>query len=271
MQEKTFNRVLEIDLIRGIAIIFMIFDHFMYDSVFLMRNIFIEYGGNNWTKTLEIFAYDYWTWDVRIIVRQFIVFLFLALTGICCSFSKNNLKRGLMLLGISLLLTLGTYIAGLIINDVNITIMFGVLHCIALALIIISILELFIKKFKYDKYIYLVIGIIMMSFGIYFYYNYIFVFYEGENLFLLFIHILIGDKLAGSDCFPFLLYGGEIFIGVFLGKLLYKEKKSLFNFNYQNNVITFIGRHSLIFYFAHQIIITGLFIIILLIMGFHFI
>ena len=26
MQEKTFNRVLEIDLIRGIAIIFMIFD-----------------------------------------------------------------------------------------------------------------------------------------------------------------------------------------------------------------------------------------------------
>ena len=174
-----------------------------------------------------------------------------------------------MLLGVSLLLTLGSYIVGIIINNVNITIMFGVLHCIALALIIISLLELGLKNFKYNKYVYLVIGIIMMSFGIYFYYNYIFVSYEDENLFLLFIHILIGDKLAGSDCFPFLLYGGEIFIGVFLGKLLYKDRKSLFNFNYHNNVITFIGRHSLIFYITHQIIITGLFVIILLIMGFH--
>lgn len=69
--------------------------------------------------------------------------------------------------------------------------------------------------------------------------------------------------------FSIFLYGGEIFIGVFLGKLLYKDRKSLFNFNYHNNVITFIGRHSLIFYFAHQIIITGLFFVILLIMGFH--
>ena len=160
MQEKTFNRVLEIDLIRGIAIIFMIFDHFMYDSGFLMRDIFLEYGGSNWTRSLEIFAYSYWTWDIRIIVRQFIVFLFLALTGICCSFSKNNLKRGLMLLGVSLLLTLGTYIIGIIINDVNKTIMFGVLHCIALALIIISLLELGLKNFKYNKYVYLVIGLI---------------------------------------------------------------------------------------------------------------
>ena len=59
MQEKTFNRVLEIDLIRGIAIIFMIFDHFMYDSGFLMRDIFLEYGGSNWTRSLESFAYSY--------------------------------------------------------------------------------------------------------------------------------------------------------------------------------------------------------------------
>lgn len=271
MQKKIFNRVLEIDLLRGIAVLFMIFDHFMYDAGFLMSNIFREFSVITWSRNLEYFALGYWNWNVRLIVRQIIIFIFLSLTGICCSFSKNNLKRGLMLMGVSLLLTLGTYVFGRIINDSHIMIMFGVLHCIALSLIVISLLEFILKNFKYNKYIYLILGIIMIIVGAYFYKKAIVVSYDGENLFLLLLHMLLGDRIAGSDCFPFLLYGGEVFIGVFLGKLLYKERKSLFKFNYHNNVVTFIGRNSLICYFTHQVIITGLFVIILLIMGYHFV
>ena len=66
-----------------------------------------------------------------------------------------------------------------------------------------------------------------------------------------------------------LLYAIIISIGVFLGKLLYANKKSLFkNAKYKNNVLTFIGRNSLIVYFAHQIILPVLAGLVLLILGY---
>ena len=74
---------------------------------------------------------------------------------------------------------------------------------------------------------------------------------------------------SGSDHFPIFLNGGQIFIGVFLGKLLYSNKQSLFKkAKYHNNVVTFVGRNSLIVYFAHQVILPVLAGLVLLILGY---
>lgn len=266
-KEKLEKRIIEIDFLRGIAVFLMILDHFMYDLWGLLPMIFEDFPKRDtFFFDLVKFAEFYWDWPVRIVVRYFILFIFLGLTGICCSFSKSNLKRGGKLMAVAILLTFATFIIGKMIDDPDLMITFGVLHCIALTLIIIGLLE----KWIHNKWIYLVIGVIMVAIGIYLEPRAVVISYGKENLLLLIFKQIIGVANCGSDCFPLFLNGGQIFIGVFLGKLIYSSKQSLFKkLHYSNNVVTFIGRNSLIVYFAHQIILPLLAGIILLILGYH--
>ena len=258
------NRILELDLFRGIAVILMILDHFMYDIWGIMPMLFKDFPGNGFSEALYDFSRWYWNWNAREIVRYIILFVFLGLTGVCCSFSKSNLKRGAKLLTVAYLLTVVTYIIGLVIDDPNMMITFGVLHCIAISLILIGLLEKFVK----NKWCYLAIGIIMLMIGIIIDQDAYFVSYEGNNIIVLTFKQMLGSVRCGSDCFPLFLNGGQIFIGVFLGKLLYEQRKSIFNAKYSNNPLTFVGRNSLVVYFAHQVILPVITALILLICGF---
>lgn len=264
--EKKRNRILELDILRGVSIILMVIDHFFYDVAFLIPNIFSDYPKLGFTMNLYDFSRFYWNWDVRVYVRYVIVFIFLALVGVCSSFSKSNLKRGLKLMVVAIGLTIATYIIGLFTGDINITITFGVLHCIALTLIIIGLLEKIIK----NKWIYLVLGIVMIVIGIFVSKRSVYSsFYDNNNIPLTILKQIIGLNYCGGDTFPLLINGGQIFIGAFLGMQLYKERKSLFNWDYHNNPITICGRHSLLVYVLHQVLIPLLFGIILLICGFN--
>ncbi len=261
-KERLKNRITELDLFRGIAVLFMIFDHIMYDLWGLMPNIFTDYP-----SAVKSFAVSYWKWDVRVYFRLFIIFIFLALTGISCAFSKSNFKRGLKLMGVALILTVGTFLMGLYTNDMDdMIILFGVLHMMAFTIILIAILE----KFTQNKWIYLGIGVCLVVIGR--------IIGDplslpsatfGDGFFKTFFDAFIGKSLIGMDCFGFPLNGGQIFIGVFLGKLLYPERKPiLFKKGYSNNPITFVGRHALIVYVAHQFVVPIIIGLILLICGY---
>lgn len=261
-KERFKNRITELDLFRGIAVLLMIFDHIMYDLWGLMPSIFSEYP-----SALKDFAVSYWVWDVRVYFRFFVIFIFLSLTGISCAFSKSNLKRGLKLMGVALLLTLGTFLMGLYTQDMdNTIILFGVLHMIAFSIILIAILE----KFTQNKWVYLAIGIVLVivgriigdpvspPLGTF-----------SEGFFKTFFDAFIGKSLIGMDCFGFPFFGGQVFIGVFLGKQLYPERKPLlFKNGYKDNPITFVGRHALIVYVAHQFIVPVIIGLILLSCGY---
>ena len=80
----------------------------------------------------------------------------------------------------------------------------------------------------------LAISIVMIIAGLYFYKDMIYARYEDATLWEVIYTQLLGSRDYGSDCLPFLLYGGQTFAGVWAGKLLYKNKKSLFNKEYKN-------------------------------------
>ncbi len=267
---KLSKRIIEIDVLRGIAVFLMILDHMMYDLFGLFPFVFEDYPEKvEWVQKLRDFAVWYWYWDFRVIFRYFVVFAFLGLTGVCCSFSKSNLKRGLKLMGVALLLTLGTFIAGKVVNDPEMTIAFGILHSIALSLILIGLLEKIIP-FKWS-WIYLAIGVVMFTAGSLLEEIQTFRSYTEGDIFKTVVNSIIGINSCGSDHAPLLLNGGQIFIGVFLGRTLYYNRKSLIkNSSYSNNIVTFIGRNSLWVYFAHQVLIPIIFGIIFLICGFKF-
>ena len=66
-------------------------------------------------------------------------------------------------------------------------------------------------------------------------------------------------KFCGGDYLPFLPDFGWFLIGAFLGRIIYKERKSIFpsvNPKYVSPV-TFCGRHSIWVYFGSQIFMFG--------------
>lgn len=266
-KNKLSNRIIEVDLVRGIAVLFMFLDHFMYDLGYIIPYEFSykSYAGT-WLEKIINFARTYWNWDVRIFIRYIFVFIFLSLTGVCCSFSRSNIKRSLKLLNVAYLFTLFTMILGFTIGDFDIIISFGLLQCVGLSLLIIGLLERIIK----NKYFYLAIGILFVGIGSYTLFNYsIYYHFTDTNFFLLTLLEISGYAVAGSDCFQLFFFGGQVFIGYFIGKALYKEKKSLFkNSQYSNNLITKIGRNSLVFYILHQVVFVVIITIILLCFGF---
>ena len=64
MKEKLKNRALELDLIRGFAVVLMMFDHLMYDFWGLLPSFIKDYP-----LEMRLLGLDYWYWDVRRVVR----------------------------------------------------------------------------------------------------------------------------------------------------------------------------------------------------------
>ncbi|MGN0819227.1 MAG: heparan-alpha-glucosaminide N-acetyltransferase domain-containing protein [Christensenellaceae bacterium] len=259
------NRILEIDVIRGACILLMVFDHAMFDMFGLFPNIFSNYpGANTFVNWLYDASYNYWLWDVRIVVQEIVIFVFFALTGVCCSFSRSNLKRGGLLFLVALGVSVVTHVVSFVIGDMNNAVIFGVLHCMSLSLLIVGCLE----KAGTDKYVYLVAGIICVTVGIFIHTKQVRVSYDEYSFFKALWLSVIGLIEVGGDTMPLILYGGETFIGVFIGKAFYADKKSLFKRGYSNNPLTFAGRNSLSIYVLHQLIIPIVFGVIFLIMGY---
>lgn len=265
-EKKNFKkRIIELDFLRGFSILLMFFDHFMYDMAYVMGKVFDSFPGqSSFFLWLVNNAQRYWVSDIRFHIRNIVVFIFLCLIGVCCSFSRNNLKRGLKLFIGAMILTGATFVMSLVMQDRDITITFSVLHCAALALFLIGILE----KFTKNKWVYWAISIVMIVFGLIFYKDANFESYKNSNFFQMLLDQILGTKQYGADCMPFLLYGGQVFVGVFIGKLFYEKRESLIKKDYSNNVVTFIGRHSLSMYILHQVVIFLLLAIILLCSGY---
>ncbi|MDP6155888.1 MAG: heparan-alpha-glucosaminide N-acetyltransferase [Candidatus Thermoplasmatota archaeon] len=233
------KRFWEVDFARGIAITMMIIFHLIYDlDYFLIKDFTLNEG--------------FWY-----LFRRSIAISFLLLVGISLNLShfregkkvfSKSLKRGLKIFGLGLCITLVTYI---FLSDAYVR--FGILHLIGLSIII--------AYFFLDFYVLnLFIGVFVLSIG-----------YLMGN-----IHIntpwffwlgLRGGPYPDIDFFPLFPWIGIIFIGLFLGKLLYGHNKRKFrmirNCPKYLDPMCFLGKHSLFIYLIHQPIL----IIILALLG----
>lgn len=257
------SRAKELDLLRGAAVLLMIVDHCFFNLWGLLPELFSDYP-----RALRTFAIDYWNGDLRAVVRPIVLFIFFSLTGVCSSFSRSNLARGGKLFAVAMVLTGGTFAAGYLIDDVDLTIACGVLHCISLSLLLVGVTE----KLRMNKWIYLGAGVLLWGavIAVELTVQPELISYWSEPLLPLLGKSFLGLAKCGSDCFAFPEVCGQIFIGVFLGKQFYRERKSRLKSPYRNHLLTFFGRHSLWVYFAHQILLPLLSAGVLLALGYTF-
>ena len=85
------------------------------------------------------------------------------------------------------------------------------------------------------------------------------------------LYTFIGLKLFGADCFGLLPCAGVVFIGMFIGKTLYKNKKSLMPKldGTWKKPFVFVGNNALLIYLLHQVVSVAIIVLLYLIAGYR--
>lgn len=286
------ERVFEIDLLCFFPILLVMLFHLMYDFT-MLPSLFSNYDEiilrYPTFKILSIWCSDVaFSTYMHDYLVPFFAGVFLFICGVSTSFSKNNTRRSLLLLFMSFLISLGSYLLSYLLQT-DLFILFGILHIMGLSIFLYSLLELFARKvLKKDvgPLVCFLIGIPIFITGLVMFHG---ITIDGqlirwpikivggfpqdmiqENPWNIFYSI-IGVVANPTDWWPIFPYLGLIFIGIAVGKILYPQKKTLFpkvNTKYLKPML-FLGRHTIWVYILHQPIFIIILASILLPMGFR--
>lgn len=241
MDKKSAARLALLDELRGFSVLLMVF----YHSFFLL----------------------YASFDVELCRKLFYFFMpaepffagtFIFISGISCRLSRNNLKRGLRLLAVSVALTLVTAVILPRFGFVECEIYFGILHFLSVAMLLFALCRKLLDRVKPHWGILLCTVLYVFTSGIsngtlsfanlitvdlpasLYEYNFLFPFgiysqsFRSADYFAVFPHIFL--FLAGS------------YAGVYAKQGLFPS----WAYPCKCRPLAFMGRHSLIIYLAHQ-------------------
>ena len=171
----------------------------------------------------------------------------MVLSGISSSFSKNNLKRGIVIFALALALTRVTTIISYFVGF-DMTIRFGILHMLGISIIIAHFLR------KANVFVILGVSAACIISGLY-----LASLPTIEIRFLAELNSRWALGFYSADYYPLLPNCGYVFAGLAIGKTLYKNGRSLFpkaDFAIWRP-FQWISRQCLILYFAHQVVLFG--------------
>lgn len=241
------NRIFFIDELRGFSILCMIFYHafYLFDSFFAW----------DWADKFFNFFMP---------VQPLFAGIFIFLCGISCTFSRNNLKRGLILLGIALGFTFVTAVIMPKMDFVGSEIYFGILHFLAISILIYALFSKFFSKISP------IFGIILcaalypftsnvakgvLNYGDLVSFKIPEMLYETDYLMPLGIY---SESFFSADYFPllpnFFIFLSGVFAGFIFAQKGYPEwaKKKRVPF------FGFLGRYTLPIYVVHMPVIYAL-------------
>ena len=294
--EKADKRIWEIDFLRGVLIIGMVVDHFMF-FLGMFSTLYPEGSLPMWLINTSSFANAYWTNEVKIIIRFLGVALFFLLTGISSKFSKSNLKRSVICMGFGVLLAL-IYMAYSFIANTSFFVLFGIITCLGFAMFSYWGIKTLYIKIKGDdknwKWWSLGIGAAMILTG--------FIVNLCVSTDLRFGHIILsmfghfnpgnfdstepltfgkailtilGFHKWGNDWMGIFPFVGFTFLGGFIGEHLYSIRRSIFfRKNEEKNIsfnakaikntwfINWLGAKTFIIYLIHPAVIVILMLIV---------
>ncbi|MHB1042702.1 MAG: heparan-alpha-glucosaminide N-acetyltransferase [Eubacteriales bacterium] len=216
MLEGSSGRVWEIDIFRGIAIILMVFFHLIYDLA--------EFHG-------VPVVYDH---GPVYFAGKTAASLFIMVAGISSTLSRNNVKRGLKLvfLGFLIFIVTSIFVPGS-------NIIFGILQFLGVSMLLYPLFK------NFNAYLVVLLGTAVILSGPYLFRI------TMPNNWLAPIGLL-SRTFYSADYFPLFPWFGVFLYGIAMGKLLYKEKRSLLKLNAGGSPLVYLGRHSLFIYLVHQ-------------------
>ncbi|MGN0532114.1 MAG: heparan-alpha-glucosaminide N-acetyltransferase [Eubacterium sp.] len=233
------KRIELLDELRGFAILAMIVHHFFLD----VGNVLDADWG-------------YTVFDKLCILQPLFLAIFIIISGICSQLSHNTIKRGAVVLGAGLVITLVTAVIMPRFGFTNVEIYFGILSCLGCCMIITGAIQPLIDKTN------TVVGMIISG-GLYlFFYN-----INAGSLCFGLIDLpkvktnwlmplgLYNDSFHSADYFSLLPWIFMFLFGAFIGKYAKAGAFPQWSYRRHSKALAFIGRNSLWVYLAHQVVI----------------
>lgn len=240
------NRIYLLDEIRGFAVFCMVFYHAFY----ILGDMF------GMMQAVELF--EFFT-----PVQPFFAGIFIFISGISCTLSKSNLKRGLVLLGIALGMTLVTAFIMPKMGFFDCEIYFGILHFLSVSIIIFSFVSKKLEKISVTAGTLACAILYAFTSGIEtgrLAYGELISFVLPEKLYETNILVPLGfynSEFFSADYFPLLPDIFIFFSGAFAGK--HFVSKGYPEWSYENKIpfFSFLGKNALVIYIAHMPVIFG--------------
>lgn len=225
-KKQSRGRIDIIDLWRGVAIVCMICYHFMYN---LTRFGYMS-ADTFFSPPLNAF-------------QLFICGSFIIISGVSSKLSKNNIKRGFIVLVCAMAVSVGAILVGE-------RILFGILHFLGCAMIIYGLLSKYLDKIPkvITPIMYVALFVITK------------IWTESQTTTVEFLFPLgfLYPGFRSADYFPILPWLFLFLLGTYIGSVVEKKRDApLFNIKIPA-ALTFPGRHSLIIYMLHQPVLYGL-------------
>lgn len=230
------NRIKELDIIRGLLIVLMMIDHFFLLYLNLSNYI------NNTNISLYSIASFYLSNDIRKCVRFVVMSVFFIISGICCIFSRNSVKRTIKLCIASFIFSVSTYLVSIIFKF-NCFVLCGVLFCYSIYNFIFCILQGYFEKKSISINFILVLMLLATLFCVFDFKI------EGTNVFM-FLGLPDALYIAPFEYVSPPKFMWAFFTGVFLGQKLYSNHMFSY-FDYNIPILSWIGKNGIYFYFLH--------------------
>ncbi|MCQ2776449.1 MAG: DUF1624 domain-containing protein [Bacilli bacterium] len=253
------KRIHEIDFFRGLLIIVVILDH--------LFNLLMSYN-KGWMgadclepyNTIYNIFHWYWTCTARQIIRPVCLTAFCFISGISCAFSKNNWKRAIEMVIFWAVIFLGSSILDILnsnyhfftgVNGMRIDI--NIIGVLAFS----NLLYCFVQKKSWEWLVLIIaiglgVHIIVATIGL--------CYKDLDKIYFPFLWKPNKELYPMGDHMPFVPYVSFFFGGALLSYFTYsKTKKSYFRKFEFERPICFLGRHTLIIYLSHFLILLGIF------------
>lgn len=237
MKNET-RRIELLDELRGFAILAMIVHHTFLDIGFIIG---LDWGYEVFNK-LCVLQPIFWS-------------IFIIISGICSRLSRNTLKRGLIVFGAGLFVTLLTAVILPASGVTGAEIYFGILSCLGACMIITGISMPLIEKT--NPIAGMAVSAILFA-----------AFWSISEGSLLFGLIKLPEKLyqtnylmpigiyspefASADYFAIFPWLFMFLFGAFLGKYAKDGAFPEWTYKKHSKPLSFVGKNSLWFYLAHQ-------------------
>lgn len=240
-KRSTSQRLSILDELRGVAIILMVIYHTVYQGVLwgVLPTVWLDH------PIVELSGMG-----ARL--------LFITLAGICASFSRHNIRRGLEVL-----------LCGFVITGVTLLITpeeavyFGILHFLGVSMILYGLSKGLWKKIS--PIIGAIICSVIYNMGYEILYEEMWlaniksieVIANLSNEGYLNVVGLPENSFYSSDYFPLIPWGFLFLSGTFLGQVVMKYKEKMSTVGGYLGGLAFLGRHSLLIYMIHIPVIVG--------------
>lgn len=225
---RKHGRIGIIDAVRGLSILLMVIYHLHFD--------FYEQGimdGNLLFSPLVSF------------LQTFFASVFILMSGISCRFSRNNLKRGLLMFAAGMVVTLVTAW-----YDPHLIVRFGILHFLGASAVLFALLEKPLDRlFPQPLLPLLCVALAILTWDL------------PNHTYRVRWLWMFGFPPSGfvsSDYFPLLPYIFIYLFGTWLGRLICDKRFPRWFYRFRCPVLEWIGRKTMWVYLVHQPVCMGI-------------